>query len=429
MLAFCSFAGEKLRRVTVEGKEITQIQDAHIVSDGRVVLLVPGGGTTVTAEQLPKEFLESWNITDEALAKAKAVHSHTTENLFNQAVRAGLFREVDGIVYDMRKPQPGWTHFVNAQVLQVVPDGALLDMTSNPRDIVAVMVKHLPNTISDTDKITVFAKLTGNFTYLNRSGGDRTIRSYDAGRICAKDEIPEEIVKQGRASGRLQYASIPKDQDTTALLPDRRQLRAIGSGFFVTADGYLLTNFHVVENADHIKIKYQDGFTTAEVVKVDRHNDVALLKVAGKIFSPLLFPTNTTVSLGEAVFTIGFPNIDLQGLEPKYTDGRISSLAGLRDDPTEYQISVPVQPGNSGGPLCNAKGEVIGLVVARLNDMAMLRTSGAIPQNVNYAVKAQYALELLKKVPAINLSLQKSTGKSDQSITTVRDSIAMVLIY
>src|SRR5208282_2594685 len=103
-------------------------------------------------------------------------------------------------------------------------------------------------------------------------------------------------------------------------------------------------------------------------------------------FPALSISRAESADLGQEVFTIGFPNIVMQGIAPKYTDGKISSLAGMMDDPTEYQISVPVQPGNSGGPLCDANGQVVGIVVARLNDLTVLQASGAVPQNVNYAV-------------------------------------------
>jgi S1-C subfamily serine protease len=118
----------------------------------------------------------------------------------------------------------------------------------------------------------------------------------------------------------------------------------------------------------------------------------------------------------------------MQGVEPKFTDGKISSLAGMQDDPSEYQISVPVQPGNSGGPLCDARGEVVGIVVARLNDMAMLETSGVVPQNVNYAVKSRLAARLLQSVKGLTPPPGQS-GRPENPVKTVENAIAMVLIY
>ena len=105
------------------------------------------------------------------------------------------------------------------------------------------------------------------------------------------------------------------------------------------------------------------------------------------------------LNLDQAVFTIGFPDIKLQGTEPKYTDGKISSSSGIQDDPNQFQISVPVQPGNSGGPLVDFSGEVRGVIVARLNEIAALRSTGTLPQNVNYAIKSSVLRQFLSQFP------------------------------
>ncbi len=166
----------------------------------------------------------------------------------------------------------------------------------------------------------------------------------------------------------------------------------------------------------------------ATVIVTDTVNDLAVLKVEGGTFPALAISAKDSVDLGQQVFTIGFPNIEVQGTDPKYTDGRISSLNGMQDDSTEYQISVPVQPGNSGGPLCDANGQVVGIVVARLNDMAVMKMSGAVPQNVNYAVKAQPARQLLRSLKGLDLIAAQGQKPADP-IKTVENAIAMVLIY
>ena len=129
-----------------------------------------------------------------------------------------------------------------------------------------------------------------------------------------------------------------------------------------------------------------------------RINDVALLKVEGT-FASLPLAASNAVKLGESVFTVGFPNPGVQGMQPKLTRGEISSLTGVRDDPGEYQISVPVQPGNSGGAVVDEYGNVTGLVSARLSDQAALVTSGMTAQDVNYAVKSSCAQTLLEAIP------------------------------
>jgi serine protease Do len=196
----------------------------------------------------------------------------------------------------------------------------------------------------------------------------------------------------------------------------------------VPRDGYLLTNFHVVKDAEKIQVKYKTQYFKARVIDTDQVDDLAVLKVEGGSFPALAVSARDSVDLGQQVFTIGFPNIEMQGLEPKYTDGSISSLSGMQGDPTEYQISVPVQPGNSGGPLCDANGEVVGIVVARLNDLAVMQISGVVPQNVNYAVKAQPARRLLQRVKGLELIPARGQKPADP-IKTVESAIAMILIY
>jgi S1-C subfamily serine protease len=136
----------------------------------------------------------------------------------------------------------------------------------------------------------------------------------------------------------------------------------------------------------------------AEVVRVDAASDLALLKVTGT-FDALPVVSSRAARLGATVATVGFPNIGLQGFEPKLSKGDISSLAGIQDNVRYFQISVPVQPGNSGGALVDERGNVVGVVSAQLSQKAALESSGTLAQSVNYAVKSSYLLGFLEAVP------------------------------
>ncbi len=426
-LVWPSWAAEKMTAVTVDGVSYVQIQDAHIASGGRVVLLYAGGGATLAADKLPKVFLESWGITEAKLAAAKTATERQVEQELNQAVRGGMFRELEGVVYDLRKPQAGWVRLAGVKLLQISGGGALADLAPNKPNSTVVFIRNVPPIYADNDTISIFVKAAGPFSYVNRAGYERIIRSFDAGRPCARSEIPEALLKNDVSFAALPNAPKARDHGI-ASLPGQNRLRAIGSGFFVTRDGYLVTNHHVVKDAQKIEVKYRDQVLPAKVVADDEADDLAVLKVEGGNFQPLAISRKGTADLGQEVFTIGFPNIQMQGVEPRYTDGKISSLAGMQDDPSEYQISVPVQPGNSGGPLCDAHGEVVGIVVARLNDRAMLETSGMVPQNVNYAVKARLAVQLLQKVKGL-APFQNQGALADSPVKTVQNAIVMVLIY
>ena len=117
--------------------------------------------------------------------------------------------------------------------------------------------------------------------------------------------------------------------------------------------------------------------------------------------------SSRAVKLGGTVATVGFPNIGLQGFAPKLAKGEIASLSGASDDPRYFQISVPVQPGNSGGALVDERGNVIGLVSAKLSARAALAATGSLPENVNYAVKSSFLLSFLESVPEVSAKLKE----------------------
>lgn len=176
--------------------------------------------------------------------------------------------------------------------------------------------------------------------------------------------------------------------------------RSIGTGFFITKDGYILTNHHVIDKAKRIIVRHNGRQYQVKSAKYDALNDVALLKVDGE-FPILPIISSRHVSLGDEVFTIGYPNVPVQGSAPKLTSGQINSLRGERDDPRFFQTSTQIQPGNSGGALVNEAGQVVAVVTKRLKDMKTLERTGFLPQDVNYALKASYALAFLELEPEV----------------------------
>ena len=108
---------------------------------------------------------------------------------------------------------------------------------------------------------------------------------------------------------------------------------------------------------------------------------------------------------------MGFPNVRLQGFAPKLTKGEIASLSGAADDARYFQISVPLQPGNSGGALVDERGNVVGVMSAKLNASAALAASGSLPENVNYAVKSSFLLGFLESVPEVSAKLKEPETK------------------
>lgn len=169
-----------------------------------------------------------------------------------------------------------------------------------------------------------------------------------------------------------------------------------GTGFFITKDGYLVTSYHVVEDANEVLIKNSQGEEyIAKYIKCDFANDIAVLKAETESI-PVQVAPYANLSKGDEVFTLGYPLIQIQGQEQKATFGRVNALSGIQDDMRLLQIDVPVQPGNSGGPLIDKSGRAVGITNATLDQIKALRESGSLPQNVNYAIKSDYIFPLIR---------------------------------
>jgi S1-C subfamily serine protease len=219
--------------------------------------------------------------------------------------------------------------------------------------------------------------------------------------------------------------------DSSAASIAQTRPESSGTGFFITADGYLITNQHVAGNEAQVRLVTQAGLISAKVVKVDAANDLALLKAEGK-FAPLPVVSSRAVKMGSTVATVGFPNIGLQGFAPKLAKGEIAALSGAQDDPKYFQVSVPVQPGNSGGALVDERGNVVGVVAAKLNVAAAVATSGALPENVNYAVKSSLLLSFLESVPEVAAKLKEPRTKDrkfEDVVKSAEKAAVLVLVY
>jgi S1-C subfamily serine protease len=245
------------------------------------------------------------------------------------------------------------------------------------------------------------------------------------GEICFNSPIAYSTNRIPMPSLNLPPA-LSKSTEPAASQPHRS-----GTGFFITDDGFLVTAGHVVKHASDVRVSTRAGTIPAKVVQVDVANDLALLKADGK-FSSLPILTSQSARLGMTVATIGFPDPTLQGFAPKLSKGEIASLSGAGDSPRCFQISVPVQPGNSGGALVDEHGNVLGVVSAKLDAAIALAATGALPENVNYAVKSSFLLGFLESAPAAMTKLRKpfaADRKFEDVVASARDAAVLVLIY
>ena len=206
---------------------------------------------------------------------------------------------------------------------------------------------------------------------------------------------------------------------------------SVGTGWPM-ANGYVITSNHVVAGChDLVVISRLGEELPARLALRDQVKDIAILEVsdAGKL-PPALPLATKKARLGTAVFTIGFPRVDYMGRSPKLFTGVISSVNGLHDDPASYHTTVPIQPGNSGGPLLNMNGEVVGLVTSMLGlrdkeagDIRILPNASCVLKISN--VEKLFPL-LPKRDPIIEV-LPRDSGNLETLAERIEGSILLVV--
>jgi TPR repeat protein len=239
------------------------------------------------------------------------------------------------------------------------------------------------------------------FSLAAASGYDNASKTRDA---LAQRMTREQIAEAQMIAAAFRpkpWKADDQDQNTVAV----PQVDTTGSGFFVTSDGHFITNHHVVADAVRIRVRTAAGTFPAAVIRSDPTNDIAILKVQGE-FRALPVRGSRGLKLADHVATLGYPNPDLQGVASKYSSGEVAALSGPGDDPRFLQISVPIQSGNSGGPLVDTSGRVVGVVVSQLDKIATLKLTGNLPENVNYAIKGTILLGVMEAVPGLADKLQ-----------------------
>lgn len=167
-----------------------------------------------------------------------------------------------------------------------------------------------------------------------------------------------------------------------------------GSGFAVSKDGYIVTNNHVVDGCKQVYIHSKGKKYLTDIVSFDTQNDLALLK--GNFEPLIVLPiSNNKPQLAQDIYVSGYPFGHNISSSVKVTKGIISSLTGIGNNLAEIQIDAALQSGNSGGPILDEYGNLVGVAVAKLDVKYMLKNFGAIPENTNFGVKANIVEALL----------------------------------
>ena len=214
--------------------------------------------------------------------------------------------------------------------------------------------------------------------------------------VMTLGQIAEAQTLSREFQGRTERADTTTPPNRLGPMRVERMPTGSGSGFLVGPDGEVLTNSHVVDGCARLTVRHSGDTYSATIRASDATNDLALLAVPSLAGETAAFSGSPQAALGETATVAGYPFGGLLASDLHVTSGNISALAGLRDDSTRFQITAPVQPGNSGGPLLDESGNVIGVVVSRLNALGVARATGSIPQNVNFAIKGSVARMFLE---------------------------------
>ena len=177
--------------------------------------------------------------------------------------------------------------------------------------------------------------------------------------------------------------------------PNKVVSASSGTGFAVSSSGHVITNHHVIEGCQNVKIHHNGQTTPSTVVAYDPQNDLALLK--GNFRPSTVFSLSSkNPELLQDVYVAGFPFGRKVSTGVKVTKGIISSLTGVGNNFSNIQIDAALQPGNSGGPILDQKGNVIGVAVARLDKMKTLKNFGSLPENTNFGIKTSVVRIILE---------------------------------
>ncbi len=255
----------------------------------------------------------------------------------------------------------------------------------------------------------------GIFTWPN---GDRHVGEYRDGKRNGKGTATYangDVEKGIWKNDEFQYAQASPEVVEPDDPTETREV-ASGTGFYVSDEGHIITNYHVIDGCMDMKVHTKGRVIPTLRIADDKQNDLALLKISEKPNYVFALSNDSPFSLQEIVVA-GFPFGDSYSSSLKFTQGIVSSLTGIGDNYSEMQIDAALQPGNSGGPIIDEYGNIIGVAVAKLDAKYTIENFGVIPENTNFGIKASAARNLLEgnqvplKIPNTDLISKRDLSR------------------
>jgi tetratricopeptide (TPR) repeat protein len=264
----------------------------------------------------------------------------------------------------------------------------------------------------------------------------------EADRLARERKLLEEERKKWEASrlaeeNRRQQPSKEKSRQS-----------GTGSGFFISKMGHVITNAHVVEDCKKVTVgDNANKQVPAKVIRADRRNDLALLKLStlemasadsksfiqklGNVMIPLAtngLLRSEDVRRGERLLVAGYPFGDFISNTMKVTTGIVSATVGVGDDSGQFQLDAAIQPGNSGGPIYDYSGNIVGVVVSQLNKMKMAEDIGTIPENQNFGIKASTVRQFLESSGFPSKKAEGIKNKSTEEVAQIAENQALMVM-
>jgi S1-C subfamily serine protease len=209
--------------------------------------------------------------------------------------------------------------------------------------------------------------------------------------------------------------------------PTRRTV-STGSGIAITRGGLILTNEHVVRQCDAYQVVLGSTRTLKAALRAsDAAKDLALLTVEESFPLAATVRQDAAPQLGEPVAVIGYPLVHVLSAQPNVSFGHINSTVGVKGNPAQMQIDVPIQRGSSGGPVLDAAGHVIGIVVSKLDALKLAKKTGDLPQNINFAIRGDIVRSFLE-TQNVDFTASSASARLENTEIAKRGTAVTVIV-